>query len=75
MKVKAMAPFRDLEEKVERAKGDVFDVTEERYERINSAGYGNLVEKVEEKQAARKATVRKSSVRKPAARKTEKAEE
>lgn len=35
--------FRDLEAHAFREEGEEFEVTEERYEAINGAGYGQLV--------------------------------
>lgn len=69
MKARALAPFDDLKEGVPRAKGDVFEVTEERFEEINSTTFGTLVETVEEKAATRKTTARKTTARKAAASK------
>lgn len=49
MKVKALQTFKDLKENEWREKGDVFEVTQERFDDINSHGerYGLLVAKVE----------------------------
>ena len=46
MKVKALKPFLDLKEGVNRAPGEVFEATEARFKEINSKGFGDLVEKV-----------------------------
>lgn len=48
MVIKCVRRFRDLEAGTFRKEGDTFEVTEERYQAINTAGYGQLVEKVEE---------------------------
>ena len=48
MRAKALTLFKDLKEGVVRKKGDVFDVSEERFKEINSTGYGKLIEEVEE---------------------------
>jgi len=47
MRAKALTLFKDLKEGVARKKGDVFDVSEERFEEINSTRYGKLVKKEE----------------------------
>lgn len=49
MKVKCLRGFRDLSEGVFRKAGDTFEATEERYKTINEAGYGQLIEAVQEK--------------------------
>lgn len=46
MKVKAIAKFQDLKEGMLREIGDVFEVSEERYEEIKNAG--EFVEEVED---------------------------
>jgi len=48
MVIKCIKRFRDLDAGIFREEGDTFEVTEERYQAINTAGYGQLVEKVEE---------------------------
>ena len=57
MKVKAIAGFFDIEAGVDRAIGDEFEATEQRFKAINAAGYGDLVKKVAapRKKAAKKA--------------------
>lgn len=55
MKVRAIKPFRDLEEGVERKEGEQWDVTEERYEHINSVYSFPLVEKVSPRRGRKKA--------------------
>ena len=49
MVIRCTKRFRDLESNVFRKVGETFEATEERYQAINTAGYGQLVEKVEEK--------------------------
>lgn len=48
MKVKALRNFKDLENNVRRKKDNEFEVTEERFNEINSTKYGVLVEVVNE---------------------------
>lgn len=48
MKVKTLKPFHDKKEGVTRKPGDTFDVSEERYNEINSTKVGTLVEAVAE---------------------------
>lgn len=48
MKARVLKPFRDLQEGVKRAKGEVFDLSQERFKEINSTRFGKLVEKVKE---------------------------
>lgn len=49
MKVQALENFTDLKENVLRQKGELFEVTKERYEEINSHTFGPLVRIIEEK--------------------------
>ena len=56
MKVKAIKLFEDIEAKVDRRPGDVWEVDEARFESLNSTKYGQLVEAVEEKKPAPKRT-------------------
>lgn len=48
MKVRVIKPFRDKYTKVVYAKGQEIDVTEERFEEINSAALGPFVKSVGE---------------------------
>lgn len=48
MKARAKAPFLDLQENVDRATGEVFECSEERFEEINSTRFGTLAERVAE---------------------------
>lgn len=48
MRVKALDQFNDLTEKVMRKKGDEFEVTEKRFEKINSTSFGVLIEIIKE---------------------------
>lgn len=48
MKVRCTATFRDLETGFLRVAGEVFEVTEERFDKINSTKYGTLAVTVEE---------------------------
>lgn len=47
MKVKALILFNDLEAKKLRRAGEIFEVTPERAEKINSSPHGVLVEVIE----------------------------
>ena len=48
MKIQATRKFIDIKEGVTRKKGDIFDVTEERFEEINGTKYGILATNLEE---------------------------
>ena len=48
MRVRAVHPFLDLVEGVDRALNDEFDVTPERFAAINERGFGELVVAIEE---------------------------
>lgn len=48
MKVKALRNYFDIKAKVRRKRGDTFEVSEERYEEINSTSEGELVQKIDE---------------------------
>lgn len=48
MKVRALEQFNDMTEKVMRRKGDIFNVTEKRFEEINSTSFGVLIEVIME---------------------------
>lgn len=48
MKVKVIKPFRDKHSKTIHKKGQEIEVTQERYEEINSAALGPFVEKITE---------------------------
>ena len=50
MKVKAVRKFIDLKENKTRKIGEIFEVTDKRYEEINSTSYGILIEEVKEKE-------------------------
>ena len=76
MKVRAKAPFLDLQENVDRATGDVFECSEERFEEINSTQFGTLAERVaeepeqaEEPEEPEQAEEPEEPARKPARRK------
>lgn len=49
MRVRCVKGFRDLKAGTFREVGATFTVDDKRYTEINSAGYGQLVEKVNEK--------------------------
>lgn len=51
MLVKCVKRFKDLQAGTFREVGAAFEVDEERYKAINTAGYGQLIEKVDEKPA------------------------
>ncbi len=76
MKVIAILPFDDLQEGVSREAGDSFEVTEERFEEINSTEFGQLVKPAgkEGQATARKPAARKATARKPASKRTAKEE-
>lgn len=48
MKVKTVKPFLDREAKCDRAIGDEFECSKARFDAINAAGFGVLVEQIEE---------------------------
>lgn len=48
MKVRALTVFEDLQEHTDRRPGDIFEVTKERFEQINSKYDHALVEAIEE---------------------------
>lgn len=48
MLVKTLRKFKDLKEGKLRAKGQEFEVTEDRFKEINSTKYGELVEEIKE---------------------------
>ena len=80
MVIKCIKRFRDLEAGTFREEGDTFEATEERYQAINTAGYGQLVEKVDEKPSEavsepQKATPAKTTRRRGRAKKTAEAED
>ena len=56
MKVKAIKLFEDIQAKVDRKPGDVWEVDEARFEALNSTEFGKLVEAVEEPKPAPKRT-------------------
>lgn len=49
MKVKVIKTFIDKIENITRKKGDVFTISKERFDEINSSKFGKFVEEVEEK--------------------------
>ena len=49
MKVRVIKPFRDKKADVARKKGDVFILSKQRCEEINSTQFGRLVEEVVDK--------------------------
>ena len=67
MKARAKAPFLDLQENVDRATGEVFECSEERFEEINSTRFGTLAERVAEE--PEQAEEPEEPARKPARRK------
>lgn len=46
MRAKCLRDFRDLDAGVLRKEGDVFEVTPERFDSLNSTKYGELVREV-----------------------------
>ena len=54
MKARVVGGFFDVKEKVPRSVGDEFELTEKRFNEINSAGFGELVVKVAEEATAPK---------------------
>ena len=66
MIAKCVRRFRDIEAGTFREVGATFDVTEERFEAINSAGYGQLVEEVKERPSEAVSEPQKATQSKPA---------
>ena len=60
MKVKAIKLFEDIQAKVDRKPGDVWEVDEARFESLNSTEFGQLVEAVEEKPAPKRTRAKKA---------------
>lgn len=56
MIVKAIKPFRDKHTKVVYQKGQEIEVTNERYEEINSTAHGVLVKAVDEPEKTKPST-------------------
>lgn len=52
MEVKVLKPFYDKAKSVDRSVGDTFATNQQRFDEINAAGYGQLVEKVAAKKKA-----------------------
>ncbi len=48
IKVKTIVPFTDKKANAKRVKGSVFNVTQERFNEINSTVHGKLIEMIEE---------------------------
>ena len=73
MKIRAKAPFLDLQENVDRAAGEVFECSEERFVEINSTQFGTLAERVgeepEQAELPEEAEEPEAPARKPARRK------
>lgn len=46
MEVKVLKPFWDKAKSVDRSVGDTFATNQQRFDEINAAGYGQLVEKI-----------------------------
>lgn len=57
MKAKVLHRFFDVKAKVDRKQGEEFEATAARVREINAAGYGQLVEAVEEPKPKKKAEV------------------
>lgn len=53
MKARAIIPFYDLKEQVDRDKGDEFECSEARFKEINSTQFGTIAEKVPAAKPAR----------------------
>jgi len=66
MIAKCVKRFRDLEAGTFRTVGATFEVTPERFKAINSAGYGQLVEEVEERPSEAVSEPQKDIPEKPA---------
>jgi hypothetical protein len=62
MKVKAKAPFYDINSGVDRAFGEIFECTEERFGELNSTQFGTLAERIDEpaKKPARRSKAKAS---------------
>lgn len=52
MEVKVLKPFYDKAKAVDRAVGDTFATNQQRFDEINAAGFGQLVEKTSAKRKA-----------------------
>lgn len=63
MKAKVKKPFIDKKEGVTRNVGDIFSLSKERYEEINSTKFGELVDEVTEETNQPKKS--KSNAKKP----------
>ena len=71
MRVKCVRRFRDMSAGTFREVGATFDVDEKRLHEINSAGYGQLVQKVDESPSESVSEPQKATSRKaPAKRRT-----
>lgn len=71
MKVQAVRDFFDLKERVNRMAGSEFEVSEDRFEEINSKGCGVLVTAIEEEPPAEEAPIEKSKKKAPKKTKAE----
>ncbi len=60
MKVRTLKLFNDLQSNKLRKPGEIFDVTKERYEKINSTSHGALVEVIEDESKEEKSQDKKS---------------
>lgn len=63
MRVKCVKRFRDFKAGTFREVGATFDVDAKRFQEINSAGYGQLVDKVDEKPSEAVSEPRKTTRR------------
>lgn len=54
MKVKVLRTFRDKDTNSLHKKGTEIEVTQKRYEEINSSSFGILVEEIKEKKSTKK---------------------
>jgi len=64
MRVKVIMPFKDKYKKVVYQKGQEIEVTNERFEEINSAALGPFVEAVVEPKEPTKPATKKSTTKK-----------
>lgn len=72
MKVKVIVPFKDKNTKIVYKKGQELEITNERYEEINSAALGPFVERSEQKKSDVAKKPEKPASKKPTTKTTKK---
>lgn len=55
MQAVCVKPFRDLDAGVMREEGDIFEVSPQRFDRLNTTRYGKLVEEAPKPKRTRRA--------------------